>query len=132
MRSSPAAHRPQAAARGAGRSGGARVRLGCALGSACGVRQAAPLFVFVRDPAHPGPPLAVKRLESRFPQSVSLSASDAVVPGRAFAPGQNVQVVARIARSGNPVGASGDPYGEVTYKVGQEGVTSLVIDHVMP
>ena len=47
--------------------------------------QAAPLFVFVRDPAHPGPPLAVKRLESRFPQSVSLSASDAVVPGRAFA-----------------------------------------------
>ena len=94
--------------------------------------QAAPLFVFVRDPAHPGPPLAVKRLESRFPQSVSLSASDAVVPGRAFAPGQNVQVVARIARSGNPVGASGDPYGEVTYKVGQEGVTSLVIDHVMP
>ena len=94
--------------------------------------QAAPLFVFVRDPAQPGPPLAVKRLESRFPQSVSLSASDAVVPGRAFALGQNVQVVARIARSGNPVGASGDPYGEVTYKVGQDGVTSLVIDHVMP
>ena len=93
---------------------------------------ASPLFVFVRDPAHPGPPLAVKRLESRFPQVVSLAASDAMIPGRAFAPGQSVQVVARIARSGNPVGASGDPLGEVTYQVGRDGLVSLVIDHLMP
>jgi hypothetical protein len=40
--------------------------------------------------------------------------------------------VARIARSGNPVGASGDPYGQVTYKVGQDGLVSLVIDQVTP
>ena len=93
---------------------------------------ASPLFVFVRDPAHPGPPLAVKRLESRFPQVVSLAASDAMIPGRAFAPGQSVQVVARIARSGNPVGASGDPLGEVTYQVGRDGLVSLVIDHLTP
>src|SRR3989440_4181460 len=93
---------------------------------------ASPLFVFVRDPAHPGPPLAVKRLESRFPQIVSLAPSDAMIPGRAFAPGQSVQVVARIARSGNPVGASGDPLGEVTYQVGRDGLVSLVIDHRMP
>ena len=44
----------------------------------------------------------------------------------------NVQVVARIARSGNPVGASGDPLGEVTYQVGRDGLVSLVIDHRMP
>jgi cytochrome c-type biogenesis protein CcmH len=93
---------------------------------------ASPLFVFVRDPAHPGPPLAVKRLESRFPQVVSLASSDAMIPGRAFAPGQSVQVVARIARSGNPVGASGDPLGEVTYQVGRDGLVSLVIDHLTP
>jgi len=93
---------------------------------------ASPLFVFVRDPAHPGPPLAVKRLESRFPQIVSLAPSDAMIPGRAFASGQSVQVVARIARSGNPVGASGDPLGEVTYQVGRDGLVSLVIDHRMP
>ncbi len=92
----------------------------------------APLFVFVRDPARAGPPLAAKRLESRFPQSVSLSASDSVISGRAFAVGQSVQVVARIARSGNPLGASGDPVGEVTYRVGRDGLASLVIDHVMP
>jgi cytochrome c-type biogenesis protein CcmH len=93
---------------------------------------ASPLFVFVRDPAHPGPPLAVKRLESHFPQVVSLAASDAMIPGRAFAPGQSVQVVARIARSGNPVGASGDPLGEVTYRVGRDGLVSLIIDHLTP
>ncbi|TLY82796.1 MAG: hypothetical protein E6K41_02655 [Gammaproteobacteria bacterium] len=94
--------------------------------------RAAALFVFVRDPGHPGPPLAVKRLESRFPQTVSLAASDAMIPGRAFTSGQSVEVVARIARSGNPVGASGDPLGEVSYRVGRDELVSLVIDHVMP
>jgi cytochrome c-type biogenesis protein CcmH len=92
----------------------------------------APLFVFVRDPGARGPPLAVKRLESHFPQSVALHPSDSMIPGRAFAAGQSVQVVARIARSGSPVGASGDPFGEVTYHVGRDGLVSLVIDHLTP
>src|SRR5262252_10216889 len=46
------------------------VTLAPSLASAAG---AAPLFVFVRDPAQGGPPLAVKRLESHFPQDVALS-----------------------------------------------------------
>jgi hypothetical protein len=90
------------------------------------------LFVFVRDPAQGGPPLAVKRLDSHFPQSVALSPADSMVPGRAFAAGQNVQVVARIARSGSPIAASGDPFGEVTYHVGRDGLVSLVIDRLTP
>jgi cytochrome c-type biogenesis protein CcmH len=93
---------------------------------------AAPLFVFVRDPAQPGPPLAAKRLASRFPQTVELTPADSMVPGRAFAAGQNVQVVARIARSGNPVAGSGDPFGEVAYRVGHDGLVNIVIDHVTP
>jgi len=93
---------------------------------------AAPLFVFVRDPAQPGPPLAVKRLQSRFPQTIELTSSDSMIPGRAFAAGQKVQVVARIARSGNPVAASGDPFGEVAYLVGQDGLVNIVIDRVTP
>jgi cytochrome c-type biogenesis protein CcmH len=100
--------------------------------SLSGSAGAAPLFVFVRDPGQGGPPLAVKRLESHFPQSVALSAADSMVPGRAFAAGQSVQVVARIARSGTPVAASGDPFGEITYKVGTDGVVSLVIDRLTP
>jgi len=93
---------------------------------------AAPLFVFVRDPEQPGPPLAAKRLASRFPQTVELTPADSMVPGRAFAAGQKVQVVARIARSGNPLAGSGDPFGEVAYRVGHDGLVNMVIDHVTP
>ncbi len=93
----------------------------------------APLFVFVRAPGGPGPPLAAKRLESHFPQSVTLTPADAMIRGgRSFAAGQAVQVVARIARSGTPTGASGDPYGEITYQVGQDAPASLVINRVTP
>jgi len=92
----------------------------------------APLFVFVRDPAQPGPPLAVKRLESHFPQTVELTAADSMMPGRALSMGQKVQVVARIARSGNPVGARGDPFGEIAYQVGRDGLLNIVIDRVTP
>lgn len=91
-----------------------------------------PLFVFVRDPQRPGPPLAVKRLDSHFPQTVELTASDSMMPGRAIVAGQKVQVVARIARSGNPVGASGDPFGESAYLVGRDGLINIVIDHITP
>jgi cytochrome c-type biogenesis protein CcmH len=91
-----------------------------------------PLFVFVRDPQRPGPPLAVKRLESHFPQTVELTALDSMMPGRAIAAGQKVQVVARIARSGSPVGASGDPFGESAYLVGKDGLINIVIDRVTP
>jgi cytochrome c-type biogenesis protein CcmH len=92
----------------------------------------APLFVFVRNPGEAGPPLAVKRLDSHFPQDVALTPSDSMVPGRAFVAGQSVQVVARIARSGSPVAASGDPFGEVNYQVGRDGLVSLVIDRLTP
>lgn len=91
-----------------------------------------PLFVFVRNPQLAGPPLAVKRLSSHFPQDVELTAADSMIPGRVIGAGTTVEVVARIARSGNPVGASGDPFGELTYKVGQDGQQSLVIDRLMP
>lgn len=93
---------------------------------------AVPLFVFVRDPGQPGPPLAAKRLASRFPQNVELTPADSMVPGRAFSAGQKVQVVARIARSGNPMAGSGDPFGEAAYFVGHDGLVNIVIDHVTP
>jgi hypothetical protein len=54
------------------------------------------------------------------------------MPGREIAAGESVQVVARIARSGNPVGASGDPFGEAAYRVGKDQLVGVVIDHVVP
>jgi cytochrome c-type biogenesis protein CcmH len=92
-----------------------------------------PLFVFVRSPGQKGPPLAAKRLSSRFPQSVELTPADAMLTGRSFTLGQDVEVVARVARSGSPTGASGDPYGLVHLKVGQQPqAIELVIDRLTP
>jgi hypothetical protein len=129
-----AAQQAQPAAQsGAGTAAGPVVRVNVTLApSLASAAGGAPLFVFVRDPGQGGPPLAVKRLDGHFPQSVALSPADSMIPGRAFATGQNVQVVARIARSGSPVGASGDPFGEVTYRVGRDGLVSLVIDRLTP
>jgi cytochrome c-type biogenesis protein CcmH len=93
---------------------------------------ALPLFVFVRDPAHPGPPLAARRLASEFPQTVELTPQDSMLAGHSFKNGDRVTVVARIARSGTPTGASGDPFGEAAYQVGKDGVVGLVIDRVIP
>ena len=57
---------------------------------------------------------------------------DSMLPGRAITAGEKVQVVARIARSGNPVGASGDPFGESVYLVGRDDLVNIVINKVTP
>ena len=132
--SAPAAPATAAAAPAAANSAATAVRVHIDLSPSLSksASDAAPLFVFVRDPAQPGPPLAAKRLASHFPQTVELTPSDSMVPGRAFAAGQKVQVVARIARSGNPLAGSGDPFGEVAYLVGEDGLVNIVIDHLTP
>jgi len=115
-------------------SGAARVRLNVLLAPAINARtdEVVPLFVIVRDPQRPGPPLAVKRLMSRFPQRVELTATDAMLPERRISVGETVQVIARIARSGQATGARGDPFGQISYQVGRDGLADLVIDRVMP
>ena len=66
------------------------------------VPASAPLFVLVRDPRQAGPPLAVKRLTSQFPQTVELTTADSMLPGHTFAAGQLVEVVARVSQFGQP------------------------------
>jgi cytochrome c-type biogenesis protein CcmH len=90
------------------------------------------LFVIVRDPGRPGPPLAVKKLTSRFPQRIDVTPADSMIPERRFAVGEQVQVIARIARSGQATGAPGDPFGEVSYLVGRDGLVDVVIDRLTP
>jgi cytochrome c-type biogenesis protein CcmH len=96
------------------------------------VPSSAPLFVLVRDPRQAGPPLAVKRLASQFPQTVELTTADSMLPGHTYAAGQLVEVVARVSRSGSPMGASGDPFGLAAHRVGEGGIVDIVIDHVTP
>jgi cytochrome c-type biogenesis protein CcmH len=95
------------------------------------VPQDATLFVFVRSPQG-GPPLAVKRLASIFPQQVDLSAADSVLAGNRINPRQRVTVMARISASGTPTASSGDLYGELSAIAGTHGQLQLQIDKRSP
>lgn len=108
------------------------LRVSIAPALAARVRGDAPLFVLARSPGQPGPPLAVKRLGAKFPQQVELTAGDSMMPGRAIAAGQTVEVVARLALGGNPTGTPGDLLGMLRYQVGKDGARDLVIDKVSP
>jgi cytochrome c-type biogenesis protein CcmH len=118
----------------AGASGEASVRVNVVLSPKLGApgRASESVFVIVRDPGRPGPPLAVKRITSHFPQRIDLTPADSMLPERRFAVGEHVQVIARIARSGQAMGATGDPFGEVSYLVGRDGLVDVVIDRLTP
>lgn len=90
------------------------------------------LFVFVRAPGRPGPPLAVKRLPAEFPVSVELTAADSMVPGLTFAPNDTVEVSAKVSADGSATPKSGEPIGRTRYIVGRDFKKSVVIDGLSP
>ena len=96
------------------------------------VTAGATLFVFVRAPDRPGPPLAVKRLPAVLPASVTLTAADSMVPGLAFSDGQTVEVSAKVSADGSATPKAGDPIGRVSHTVGKGGTLALVIDGLTP
>ena len=93
---------------------------------------AASLYVFVRDAAQGGPPLAVRRLPSRFPQTVELTSADTMIPGHGIEAGERVQVIARLSPSGEPMDESGDLSGQADYRIGRGGAVDVTIDRVTP
>jgi cytochrome c-type biogenesis protein CcmH len=114
--------------------GGARIAVHVTLAPALAARipRDAALFVAARDPKAPGPPFAVKRLPARFPVDVELTAADAMLESRRIAAGQQLEVVARVALGGTPTASSGDPFGQVSYHVGKDGILNIVIDRLAP
>ncbi len=98
------------------------------------LKGATPLFILARDPAAPGPPLAVQRRSStEAPLTLELSEADAMMPTRTLAAASRVQVVARLSLSGAPQQRSGDFYGEADYEFGKDtGTLQIVIDRTVP
>lgn len=67
------------------------------------------VFVFARAKNGPPAPLAVKRLTiSDLPATVSLSDNDAMIEQFKLSLFENVVVVARVSKSGNPIAQVGD------------------------
>lgn len=109
-----------------------RIRVDMDRALAAQVSPSAPLFVLVRAVGAAGPPLAARRLTSQFPQEIVLTSADAMIAGRSFAADEQVEVVARVALSGDPVAKSGDPYGQTVYRVGTDQQLPILINRITP
>lgn len=123
---------PQGSPQAASADARVEVQVSVAPALAATVREGAVMFVFVRRVGEQGPPLAAKRLAARLPLAVSLSAADAMLPGVTFAPGETVEVSARVSADGTANPRSGDPSGRVTYVIGRDAGKALVIDGRSP
>jgi cytochrome c-type biogenesis protein CcmH len=108
------------------------VHVTLAAGVAGRAKKDAPLFVLARIPGQRGAPLAVRRLESRFPQDVDLLSSDAMVAGNGFTAGQELEIEARVANGGGAISVSGDPFGTARVKAGQGGRITIEINQLKP
>ncbi|MEM6817781.1 MAG: hypothetical protein AAF578_03235 [Pseudomonadota bacterium] len=92
------------------------------------------LFVSVRDPDQPGPPLAARQLPpTALPISLTLSDNDAMLAGRNLSSAEAFLVTARISMSGDPIGGSGDLLGTLTVSANELPDTPLplLIDRVV-
>jgi cytochrome c-type biogenesis protein CcmH len=93
----------------------------------------ASVFVIARDPAQPSPPIAVaRRTLSEMPATVELSDSDSMIPGRTLSAFAEVEVIARISVSGQPIAQSGDWFGSAVVKPSEKHSVSLLIDQQVP
>jgi cytochrome c-type biogenesis protein CcmH len=91
------------------------------------------LFVIVRKPGSSGAPLAVKRLGVDLPQQVEITAADLMLQNQQVATGQEVEVIARISKSGQPRAVSGDPFARQLHVIDKSApVINLRIDQVTP
>ncbi|MBI1284924.1 MAG: c-type cytochrome biogenesis protein CcmI [Thiobacillus sp.] len=88
------------------------------------------LFLFARA-GQGGPPVAAIRAGAgKFPLEFELNDSMAMNPANTLSQQKQVMLVARVSKSGNPMGQAGDLEGTVTaVKVGASGV-KVVIDQV--
>jgi cytochrome c-type biogenesis protein CcmH len=90
--------------------------------------QKTPLFVLARNPGAAGPPLAaVRRAVGDLPLSVTITDGDAMIQGRGISGLAQVQVVARISKSGTPQAQPGDLYGEALVALVDEKPASVKI-----
>jgi cytochrome c-type biogenesis protein CcmH len=130
----PVAGGEAAASPAAPATAGATIALRISMAAAVADRAAAgaPLFILARVPGQRGPPLAARRLEARFPQTVELRDSDAVMGGAGFTPGQELEIEARVANGGSAMARTGDPFGTVRVRVGDKTPVALEINQLKP
>ncbi|SDR97042.1 cytochrome c-type biogenesis protein CcmH [Halopseudomonas xinjiangensis] len=85
------------------------------------------VFVFARDPSGPPMPLVARRFTlDQLPADVTLTSSDAMLPEVKLRAGQQVQLIARVSPTGDPM--QGSHQGQTEAEVGAEGRVTVTID----
>ncbi len=89
----------------------------------------ATVFVIARDPAQPSPPIAVTRRRlTELPSVVELDDGDSMIPGRSLSGFAEVEIVARVSLSGQPVAQPGDWFGSQIVRPADQSDIDLAID----
>ncbi|HUQ53756.1 MAG TPA: hypothetical protein VM692_16120 [Gammaproteobacteria bacterium] len=113
---------------------GPEIKLSVTLGAGRSLDSLGPnaqLFIMAVAPGG-GPPLAViRRPPSAVPGEFSLSDANAMLQGRSLATFDQVQVVARLSMSGQPIAQPGDWQAEAVVRPGEGATVALVIDQVV-
>jgi len=113
---------------------GPSVRLDVSLGAGRSIQQlpgSAALFIFARAPGG-GPPLAVIRQPATaVPGQFTLSDANSMIPGRSLGDYDEITLVARLSKSGQPIEQPGDWKGQAQFHPKDGGTVALVIDQVV-
>ena len=108
-----------------------RVSLGESAVSA--VQPESTVFIIARDPAQPSPPIAaVRRRAAELPAYVPIGDADAMIPGRVPSGFAQLEIVARVSMSGQPIAQSGDWFGQQTISTAEANEVSIIIDEQVP
>lgn len=91
------------------------------------------VFIIARDPAQPSPPIAaVRRRAAELPIYVPIGDSDAMTPGRLPSAFAQLEIVARVSTSGEPMARPGDWFGQQIVSTAESNEVSVIIDKQIP
>jgi cytochrome c-type biogenesis protein CcmH len=132
---------PESAGTASGAPGGERapsgptVQLDVSLASGLSIQQLPPsaaLFILARAPGG-GPPLAViRKPPSAVPGHFTLSDANSMIAGRSLGDFDEITLVARLSKSGQPQEQPGDWYAQTSYRPKEgNGTVALVIGQVV-
>jgi cytochrome c-type biogenesis protein CcmH len=114
---------------------GPSIKLAVSLGPGRRVADLGPnaaLFIFARAPGGVGPPLAVIRKPAdAVPGEFTLSDANSMIPGRSLADFEELDLVARLSKNGQPTAQPGDWQAQTSFKPKDGGSVALVIDQVV-
>ncbi|MBC6906764.1 c-type cytochrome biogenesis protein CcmI [Saccharophagus sp. K07] len=119
----------------AGASSSAKIELSVSLGESVQISGGETLFVYARAWQGPKMPLAIQKLSaSQLPVTLTLDEGMAMAPGMTIKSFPELELVARISKTGSPTAQSGDWQGSIgPIKLDAlDGVQHIVISEQLP